>query len=168
MIRHCFHLLVFAIFVSGCSSVVSVTEHQKAYFNKNATVTVICKSWDGLGLSGELEHLLLARGYDVVSEEVAVRKAKFNTYLDYNNNRLQGSSESYNIKELRSVYSLTFSYNTRYDGVFSEAKITKLYGSLIDLRTGKIVKSLKINRSIWSWKGNCFYLEKLVDKMESK
>ena len=161
-----FHLLVFTIFVSGCSSVVSVTEHQKAIFNIKDTVTVICKTGDPLVLSGELEHLLVSRGYDVVSQEVAIRKAKSNINMDYNNNRVQGGIESYNTTELGSVYALTFSYSSRFDGVFSERKIIKLYGSLIDLRTGKVVKSLKIDRSIWSFKGNSAFLEELVDRMQ--
>jgi hypothetical protein len=166
--KHRFHLLIFAVFVSGCSSVVSVTEHQKANFNTNDAVTVICKTNDLLHLQGELEHLLLARGYDVVSEEVAVRKAKSNINMDYNNNRVQGGIESYNTTELGSVYALTFSYSYRFDGsiLHDSYKITQLYGSLIDLRTGKIAKSLKINRSIWSLKGNSEFLEKLLDQMQ--
>ena len=164
--KHRFHLLVFAIFVSGCSGVVSVTEHQKANFNINDTVTVICKTNDWLSLQGELEHLLLARGYDVVSQEVAVRKAKSDIDMNYNNNKAQGGVESYNTMELRSVYSLTFSYSSTLGGIFSDPKITKLYGSLIDLRTGKVVKSLKIHRSRWSLKGNSALLEDLVDQMQ--
>ncbi len=164
--KHRFHLLVFAIFVSGCSSVVSVTEHQKASFNINDTVTVICKTGDPLVLSGELEHLLLARGYDVVSQEVAVRKAKSDIDMNYNNSRAQGGIESYNATELGSIYALTFSYSYVWDGIFRDPKITKLYGSLIDLRTGKVVKSLKINRSRWSLKGNSAFLEKLVNQMQ--
>ena len=160
-----FHLLVFAIFVSGCSSVVSVTEHQKVNFNANDTVTVICKTNDHLQLQGELEHLLLARGYDVVSEEVAVWKAKSDISMNYGNNKVQGRIESYNTTELGSVYALTFSYSSGFDGIFRESKIIKLYGSLIDLRTGKVVKSLKIDRSAWSSKGNSAFLEELVDQM---
>ncbi len=163
--KHRFHLLVFAIFVSGCSSVVSVMEHQKASFNINDTVTVICKTGDPLVLSGELEHLLVSRGYDVVSQEVAVRKAKSNIDMNYNNSRAQGGIESYNTTELGSIYALTFSYSYVWDGIFGDV-ITKLYGSLIDLRTGKVVKSLKINRSRWSLKGNSAFLEKLVDQMQ--
>ena len=160
------HLLVFAIFVSGCAGVASVTEHQKVSFNANDTVTVICKNYDLLQLQGEIEHLLLARGYDVVSEEVAVRKAKSDINMNYGNNKVQGRIESYNTTELGSVYALTFSYSSRFDGIFSERKIIKLYGSLIDLRTGRVVKSLKIDRSALSWKGNSELLEDLVDQMQ--
>ena len=139
--------MAFAIFVSGCASVVSVNEHQKANFNINDTVTVICKTRDWLGVQGELEHLLLARGYDVVSQEAAVRKAKSDINMNYSNNKTQGGIESYNTTELKSVYSLTFSYSSTLDGIFTTPKIAKLYGSLIDLRTGRVVKSLKIDRS---------------------
>ena len=161
----CFHFLLFPIFVFGCASVVSVNEHQKANFNINDTVTVICKTNDWLNLQGELEHLLLARGYDVVSQEVAVQKAKSGIDVNYSDNKVQGEIESYNTTELRSIYSLTFSYSSTLGGLFSNPKIEKLYGSLIDLRTGKVVKSLKIDRSAWSFKGNSAFLEELVNQM---
>lgn len=164
--KHCFHLLVFSFFVFGCASVVSVSEHQKANFNINDTVTVICKTNDWLNLQGELEHLLLARGYDVVSQEVAVQKAKSDIDVNYDNNKVQGEIESYDTTELRSIYSLTFSYSSTLGGIFSNPKIEKLYGSLIDLRTGKVVKSLKIHRSSWSFKSNSALLEELVDRMQ--
>lgn len=162
--KHRFYLLVFAIFVSGCAGVASVTEHQKVNFNANDTVTVICKSNDWLQLQGELEHLLLARGYDVVSEEVAVWKAKSDIDVNYGSNKVQGRIESYNTTELRSVYALTFSYSLHPGSALTEPRIRKLYGSLINLRTGKVVKSLKLSAS-WSWKGNSELLEELVDQM---
>ena len=163
--KHCLHVLVFSIFLSGCGSVVSVIEHQRTKFSKNDTVTVVCKTGDPLVLAGELEHLLISRGYDIVSHEVAVRKAKLDVNMDYRNQQTRGGIESYNVTELGSVYALTFSYSSRWDGIFGEPKIVKLYGSLIDLRTGKVVKSLKIHRNFWSGKGNSAYLEELVDKM---
>ena len=72
----CFFLTIVAIFAFGCAATISVKEHQKASFNKYDTVTVMCSTLDPLGFTGELEHLLLARGFDVVSQEVAIRKAK--------------------------------------------------------------------------------------------
>lgn len=164
-IRILSHLLAFAVFVSGCAGVASVTEHQKVSFNANDTVTVICKNYDQLQLQGEFEHLLLARGYDVVSEEVAVRKAKSDISMNYGNNNIQGAIESYHTTEFRAVYALTFGYSLHPSGALTEPRIRKLYGSLIDLRTGKVVKSLKLSAS-WSWKGNSELLEDLVNQMQ--
>ena len=118
-VKLAFHLLVFAVLVSGCAPpVISVPEHQRAYFSKNATVTVTMDKpfHDPLGFQGEFEHHLLAKGYNVVSEAVAVRKAKFDTNMDYNNNRAQGGSESYNVRELMSVYLLTLKYDYDFYG----------------------------------------------------
>ena len=159
-------LLSFLFLLVGCSSVVNVQHHKKTNFNIDDTVTVICKRDDRLGLQGELEHILLSRGYDVVSEEVAAKKAKLDVSVDHGNDKIKGGIEEYSTTEIQSVYALSFSYSSRFDGVFSEEKIVKLYGSLIDLRTGKIVKSLKIDRSMWSLKGNSAYLEALVDQMQ--
>jgi hypothetical protein len=160
-----FHILVFAIFVSGCAApIVSITEHQKANFNTNDTITVICKTYDPMSIQGELEHLLLARGYDVVSEEVAVWKAKSDINMNYGNNKIQGGIESYNTTELGSVYALTFSYSDVWHGLLFGNQIKKLYGSLIDLRTGKVVKSLKIDRKS-SYKSDSAFLEELVNQM---
>jgi len=116
------------ILLAGCSSV-SVVEQKKANFNINDTVTVISKGNDPLNLQGELEHILLSRGYDVVSQDVAVQKAKLVINMDYNNNKAKGGAEVYNTTELKSVYSLSFSYSSRFDGIFREKKIVKFYGS---------------------------------------
>ena len=164
--KHRFHLLVLVIFVSGCAApVVNVTEHQKANFSTSNTITVMCKTYDPLNIQGELEHLLLAKGYDVVSEDVAVRKAKSDIDMNYNNNRAQGGIESYNTTELRSVYALTFSYSDVWNGLLFGNQVKKLYGSLIDLRTGKVVKSLKIDRKS-SYKSDSAFLEELVNRMQ--
>lgn len=153
------------LFLVGCSSV-NVQHHKKANFNIDDTVTVICKRTDHLGLQGELEHILLSRGYDVVSSEVATKKAKLDISMDHRNDKIKGGIEEYSTTEIQSIYALSFSYSSRFDGVLREEKINKLYGSLVDLRTGKIVKSLKIDRSMWSLKGNSAYLEALVDQMQ--
>ncbi|MDD5217728.1 MAG: hypothetical protein PHN49_02930 [Candidatus Omnitrophica bacterium] len=150
---------------AGCSTV-GVQEHAKAKFDKIDTVTVISTGVDNLGLQGELEYILLSRGYDVVSQEVASQKAKLDVDVDYSNNKVKGGAEVYKATEVKSVYVLSFAYSSRFDGQFREEKINKLYGSLIDLRTGKIVKSLKIERSIWALKGNTAFLEALVDQMQ--
>jgi len=120
---------------------------------------------DPLQLQGELEHLLLAKGYDVVSEEVAVWKAKSDIVMNYDNDKVQGGIESYNITELRSVYALTIGYVRNYRNWGPSHEIQKLYGSLLNLRTGKVVKSLKIDRK-GSIKSDSALLEELVDQMQ--
>ena len=87
-----FFLTTVAVFASGCAATISVIEHQKASFDKNGTVTVMCRTLDPLGFTGELEHLLLARSFDVVSQEVAIRKAKLDIDVNYNNQRARGKS----------------------------------------------------------------------------
>lgn len=155
-------LLVIAILCIGCSGV-RVTTHQRASFNKNATVTVFCTSADPLGLRNTFEHILLSRGYDVVSREIAIAKSKLNVDLDLKNNRVKGGVESYRIQEIPSVYVLSFSYVTYY-GVIET--MGPLYGSIIDLRTGRVVKSLKANKHMEILMSNHDLLETLVDELE--
>ncbi|MBN1517042.1 hypothetical protein JXA32_10800 [Candidatus Sumerlaeota bacterium] len=158
--------LLFAMtLLSGCSTV-RVATHKNAAFKRNESITVICKGPDTLGLTGELENLLLARGYDVISEDVARRLARTNIDVDLKDEAVRGDIDQYNATEVKSVYALTFNYSDRFDGALREQKITYLYGSLIDLRTGRILKSLKLKRSMWALKGNDAYLEMLIDQME--
>jgi hypothetical protein len=53
-----------------------------------------------------------------------------------------------------------------FDGAFSERKIKKLFGTLVDLESGKIIKSFKIDRSMWVFSGNSAFIEELADKLE--
>ncbi|MBF0361950.1 MAG: hypothetical protein HQK49_13120 [Oligoflexia bacterium] len=161
----CFFIMT-VLSLYGCSSVVEVKEGKSIKFNSNETITVICRGKDELGLSGELEHILISQGFDVVSEEVAKNKAKTVIDVNLNNKKIEGTVEDYNVKELQSVYALSFSYTTAYDGLFSERKINKLHGSVIDLHTGKIIKSLKIERNSMSLKSNVEILEELVTQMK--
>jgi hypothetical protein len=124
---------LFLCLLSACSSIVSVTEHHKATFDKNSTVTVIAENSNLLRLKFELEHQLLARGYNIVSEDVALRKAKLDVNIDYNDNKERRGYESYQLRQLMSVYSLKL-----------YGKLPIVYGALIDLRTGQVIKSIKL------------------------
>lgn len=160
-------LSAFLFLVSGCSSV-KVAQHKTAHFDRNTTITVICKGHDELGVTGELESLLLELGYDVVSEDVARRMASTDIDVDTNDGRVRGSISKHRTIELKSVYALTFNYSSRFDGLLRERKIDALYGSLIDLRTGRILKSLKVKRSMWALAGNDAYLEMLINQMDEQ
>ena len=153
------------ILLAGCSTV-KVAAHKKVAFNRNESITVMCKGSDTLALTGELENLLLIRGYDVVSEDVARKLARTSIDVDLKNETIRGDIDQYNTTEVRSVYALTFNYSSRFDGALRERKIASLYASIIDLRTGRILKSLKLKRSIWALRGNDAYLERLIDQME--
>ena len=59
----------------------------------------MCRTLDPLGFTGELEHLLLARGFDVVSQEIAIRKAKLDIDINYSNQGARGGVESYTISK---------------------------------------------------------------------
>ena len=97
---------------------------------------------------------MLARGYNIVSEDVALRKAKLDVDVDYNKNKVRGGTESYQVRELMSIYSLTL-----------YGKVPIIYGSLINLRTGQIAKSIKIEAYSGSMSE---FVEVLIDKMEGK
>ena len=147
-------ILLLTVSVCACAPTVntriSITEHHRVTFNKSSTITVTC-SGSLYNLKHELEHALLARGYNIVSEEVASTKDKINVDVDLNNTRK--SAESYRVRELKSAYLLRFHGSS------------PVYGTLIDLETGQIVKSLKIT-TYGSYAPS--FVEELIDKMEGK
>ena len=85
--------------------------------------------------------------------------------LDLKNGRVKGGVESYKIQEIPSVYVLSFSYTTYY-GVIDT--MGPLYGSIIDLRTGRVVKSMKADKRMEMFISNHSILETLVDKLEDR
>lgn len=127
----------------------------------SATVTVTCKRNDHLGFREELEHRLVNRGYNVVSEDVA-RKAIVSEFgAVYRPGAVAGRVETFGEKQLRSVYALSFTYTTYLDG-----QMKTLQGSLIDLRTGRILRSMKVKRFGWAFfNGYDSYLDEFVNQI---
>ena len=148
--------LVVVISTSGCATV-NVTEHQKVKFDKNATITVICKHGDFLGIATLLESILLSRGYDVVSLDAATSKVKSAIRISRDNNLIEADIEGYRSRELLSIYALAFTYT------WVGMTIRTLHGTLIDLTTGRIVRAFDIDSIYGHTKPT---LTKLVDKME--
>ncbi|RKU22968.1 hypothetical protein C6499_19225 [Candidatus Poribacteria bacterium] len=146
-------LLILSLFVSACSPpVISVTEHQKVTFNKDSTITIAAETMKLKRFRYELEHALLARGYNIVTREVAIMKSKLDVDLDLNDKKVVGDLESYHVTELNSVYSLTLYHDS-----------TVIYGTLTDLRTGHLVKSLKVAPNFQPLSTVC---QMLIDRME--
>lgn len=150
----CLSLLV------GCGTV-NVAMKPQTTFTKNSTVTVVVQSADQLGVQGKLEHLLLERGFEIVSEAVAQEKvklqseadadiaAKSTTIHDEAAAAVIGKSRSEQslskVTEVKSAYILRFRYHAYYD-LFYWA-FTSFNATVINLTAGEVVASVSFSGS---------------------
>lgn len=164
------------LLLTGCGTV-NVAMKPQTTFTKNSTVTVVVQNSDRLGVQGKLEHLLLERGFEIISQAVAQEKLKLSSE---SNARIaargvSGAGESAaailgkneseqsltRVTEVKSSYILRFHYHAYYD-VFYWA-FTSFNATVVNLGTGEVVASVSFSgdRSVDS------VLEEFANKLAS-
>jgi hypothetical protein len=169
-------LLIGLFFVSGCGTV-NVALKPQTTFSKNSTITVVAQGTDKIGVQGKLEHLLLERGFDVVSEAVAQEKVKLqsesNTGVAAKSSNMgsgfgaaimeksQSDQTLSKVTEMKSAYILRFQYHSYYDVFYWS--FTSFNASVVDLVSGEVVASANFSgdRSVNS------VLEEFANKLSS-
>jgi len=142
----------------GCGTVNVVMKPQTT-FTKNSTITVVVQSADQLGVQGKLEHLLLERGFEIVSEAVAQEKVKLQSEADSGIAAKSATTHSETaaavvgksrseqslskVIEVKSSYILRFRYHAYYD-VFYWA-FTSFNATIVNLATGEVVASVNFS-----------------------
>jgi len=140
-------LLIFLI--TSCGSV-NVFVKPGTTFTKQTTITIVGGD-DGSNTKGQLEFLLLSKGFNIVSESTAKTAIRYKDKLKgndrYNN---EFNAEVYSIKELNSIYAMETNYTYYYD-VFYYA-YRNFTARIMDLNTGEIVLTVNFSgdRSISS------------------
>lgn len=165
---------VLLLLLSACGTV-SVALKPDTSFTKKGTITVVAENQDTIGIQGKLEHLLLERGFEVVSQAVAEEKIKLQSEAESallakgvsNSNEYDAkvieksrSEQSLSrVRELKSAYILRFRCSYYYD-LFYYAFRT-FNATVVDLRTGKVVASANFSgdRSVNS------VLKEFMDKL---
>lgn len=108
-------------------------------FSSTSTITVIGEN-DILDVQGQLEHILLIEGFEVVSELVARDTVK---YLERTQEDFTGIKEKASITEkgraIPAVYVLTFKYT--YKTSVQENYFSTFSAQIISLYSGEIVAS---------------------------
>lgn len=156
-----FFLLLPIITLAGCGTL-SVYVKPGTNFNRNTTMTVIGGE-DESGTKGQIEHLLLTRGFNIVSESTAKNAIKYKDSLkgtDIINNEY--IAETYLIKEINSVYALELNYSYYWD-VFYWA-YRRFSAKVTDLNNGEIVLTAQFSgdRSVNS------VIKELVNKIDAQ
>jgi len=142
-----------------------VTKREEYKLVQNSTVTVVSKIKDKMNAKGILEQLLLERGFNVVSEDVARNQIDIQSTTDIKKDRMTEKKTLENVKKLASVYMLTFSYTTRSD--FPHGKVFSSFtASVVDLRTGKLVSAIRFNQGPMGGSSINAVLEKAVEKLQ--
>jgi len=128
------------LLVAGCAPVTFASRSEDSY-SRRSTVCVRAGE-DPLNLAGQLEHLLLSRGFDVVSESVARERVRFaaESSSTASSSRAEGYLER--VTEVPSVYVLNVEY--RYaDFGFSGIALLSFSASLVNLSDGRLYASVE-------------------------
>lgn len=156
-------LSIFLIF--GCAGTVNVSVKPDTSFTPKSTITVVSSGYDPLGVQGKIEHLLMSRGFEVVSEAVARDKVK---YQDKIKSDAPGQSEAEasleRVQEVRSTYILRFSYSYRSDIPHGNV-FRNFTASVVDLNTGKVVASADFSQGDFGSRSVSSVLEEFVNKL---
>ena len=133
-------LIVFALIntllLTSCGTL-SVYVKPGTNFSRNTTITVLGGE-DKTGTKGQIEHLLLTKGFNIVSESTAKNAVKYKDSLkgtDTINNEY--IAETYSIREINSVYALELNYTYYWDAFYYA--YTRFSAKATDLNTGEIV-----------------------------
>jgi hypothetical protein len=155
-------LLIFLFL--GCTNTVHVSSKADTIYPPHRTIAVSCDSDDPLSIRQQLEHLLVSKGFNVVSEKVAIIKSNMqngkNTIVESG----EGTS-SKRSKEIRSIYILHFSYEY-YAAVSYRDYYFKIFSaSVVDLKNGSVVSSADFSQSSFGTKSVLSVLEDFVNKL---
>lgn len=149
------------VLLIGCAGTSTVTKRASANLVPASTITVVSRGVDSHNVQGQIEDILFRKGYNVVSETVArdQLKVKSDVVIEPGHGTVDTSVS--HVKEVRSVYLFSFSYATRPD--FPQGEVfTSFTGSIIDLRTGQLVASLRFSQGAFGSKSMTSALERML------
>ena len=124
--------------MSSCGTV-KLSVKPGATFSRNATLTIPTpEDHDETGTYGELNHLLLEKGFNVIPYSTAMAVVKYKDKIEGSdpvNDEFEGETER--IKELNAVYVLELNYAYYYDVFYYS--YTNFSARVFDLKSGEIV-----------------------------
>ena len=127
--------------LAGCSTVDVVT-NPASTFSPNSRITVVVDA-DSIGVKGKLEHLLLARGFSVVSDAVAGRKTQTDAEASWSSDTATGSLATGDVVEYQSAYILRVYYRAYWNVFYWSFK--SFNATVVDLRTGDVAASVNLS-----------------------
>jgi len=140
----------------GCAGPLNFSVRPDTSFKRHSTITITSGGYDPLGVQGQMEHLLVSRGFEVISEAVAHDKLK---YKDKITSDTRGQSEAE-----ASLERLRFSYGYRAD--FPHGNVfTDFTASIVDLETGKVEVTADFSQGQFGSKSVSSVLREFADKL---
>ncbi len=158
-------MTLFTLLMFGCAGTINVLVKPDTSFTPKSTITVVSSGYDPLGVQGKIEHLLLSRGFEVVSEAVASDKVRYQDKIK-SDALGQSEAEAYleRVQEVRSTYILRFRYSYRADIPHGNV-FRNFTASVVNLNTGKVVVSADFSQGDFGSKSVSSVLEEFVNKL---
>ena len=148
----------------GCTGTVHVSSEADTIYSPHCTIAVSCNSDDPLSIRQKLEHLLMSKGFNVVTERVAKVKANMQN-RKYTLVESEGGTFPERSKEMRSIYILHFSYEYYVVMSYKDYMFKKFSASLVDLKNGNVVASADFSQGSFGTKPVLSVLEDFVNKL---
>ncbi|MBF0426195.1 MAG: hypothetical protein HQL66_10310 [Magnetococcales bacterium] len=137
-------LLAMTLPLGACVSN-TVLVKQESKFSKMDPLVVVAESEDRLGIKGRLEHLLLAQGFNVVSDVgdhkrlVVTEERPTPPAAAAVSNEVVGTVKRMTT-DIQNRYPVNYAFRFGYQ-TDSQGDVVKLTGSIVDLRSGEFVFS---------------------------
>lgn len=155
-------IIIITLFIVGCATGIEVVKTQD--YNSNASVTIVPRGSDYLGIQSRLEHKFLSQGFNVISESTALEKIKYSESTTTNSGSKKEEGEITQIKEIISIYSITFDYETRVDFPAGEV-FSSFSSSVVRMSDGQLVASADFSQGQMTGKTIDKVLDQFVEKL---
>jgi hypothetical protein len=103
-----------------------------------ASITVIRPNEDPANVQGQLERLLLARGFRVISDAAGSTRIEAEAKSSHDSASATTTTSIGRVQRVRSEYALRYSYTTR-QGLGTNDVFQSFTATIVDLSTGALV-----------------------------
>lgn len=130
-------LFVVIFLLAGCETFM-FSAKPGTRFTRQSSITVVGED-DDSGTVGELNYLLLQKGFNVISYSTAKHATKYNDRVSGSNSiNSMSDAEIYAVKELNSMYALELTYTYELNTLLG-AFYNSFSARVVDLETGEVI-----------------------------
>ena len=133
-----FFSLTTSTLMLACAHRTAVTLAPNAQLPAGASITVIRPDQDPANVQGQLERLLLVRGFRVVSDAVGNTRIEAEAKSSHDSASATTTASIGRVQRVRSEYALRYSYTTRM-GLGTNDVFQSFTATIVNLSTGALV-----------------------------
>jgi hypothetical protein len=156
--------LAAVVVIAACARRTAVTLAPGAKLLPGASITVVRPSQDPANVQTQLERLLLARGFQVISDAAGGTRLEAEARTSGDTSGRTTTASIGTVQRVRSDYALRYSYRTRM-GLGTGDVFETFTATIIDLRTGAVVAAADFSQGGLTGKQVGTVLSEFVDQL---